>query len=132
MANQGMDLTAFVGKRLRRAGWGTSGFEPIQEAHRLAFDRIDEARAVDEVREPRAIRIVETRQHLGRHGQVRIENRDQLVTRLRETRAHGVRLAAAVKIKVKLEWKPANFSCFPCDVHPERLINPIVFLNTRW
>ena len=53
--------------------------EQVQEAHRLAFHRIDQAHAVDELALARDQRAIELGQILGRDGQIRVEDHQHVV-----------------------------------------------------
>src|SRR5687768_3962955 len=67
--------------------------EPVEKSHGFAFHWVHEARPVDEVCRTFAVGIVEARQSLRRHREIRVENRQHLTTRLREPEAYRIRLA---------------------------------------
>ena len=73
--------------------------KPVEKPHRLAFHRIDEPRAVDEVCRALAVRVVKPRQPLRRHREVGIENRQHVARRFRETEPYGIGLAFADLLK---------------------------------
>src|SRR5688572_26432173 len=67
--------------------------EPVEKSHRFALHWVHEPRAVHEIRGTFAVGIVEARQSLRRHCEIRVENCQHVTTRLREPEAHGIRLA---------------------------------------
>ena len=69
--------------------------KPVEKAHCFAFHRIDEPRAVHEVCRAPAVRIVEPRQPLRRHGEIGIENRQHVAGGSGEPKTNRVGLSLA-------------------------------------
>ena len=95
--------------------------ETIQEAHRFALHWVYQTGPVNEVGEALAIRFVETSEHLGGHGQIRIQNCQQISGCVLEAQAHGVVFAFArllngpdSKTSAVLPGNPLNL--LPCPV----------------
>ena len=68
--------------------------DAVEKTHRVAFHRIDEAAAVDEIREASHPGFIKLDEQLGRHRQIGIEDRQQIAGRVRESHPHSVVLAS--------------------------------------
>src|SRR5258705_85779 len=77
---------------------------------------------VDEVAEPRAVRVVEAAELLGRHGQIGVENGEQIVRGMPKSQAHGVVLALPrLPVALQLEFFGVR-GADPLDLFPRAVI----------
>jgi len=67
----------------------------VEKAHGVLFHRVHQAHAVDELAASARQRLVETRQVFGRHGQVGVQNHQDIAAGFGKTQPHGVALPHA-------------------------------------